>query len=212
MRFSYPLEGIGFTLDQNGKLLPSTTVSLYLTGTTTPAKMYAALSGGVDVYSITSDSITGKYVFYVDDGDYATSQGFDIVYTNTSYGANTFDPTTISNVRIMSPISTSGMLEGGTQLVSDTTGTIAIDWNVAATAYCTLTGTGRTITFTNQVAGQVYRLILLQGTGGFMITTWPTITWMGGSGAPTLSSSANKADILTFLVCGGITYGDCRNA
>lgn len=87
--------------------------------------------------------------------------------------------------------------------------TIAIDWNNGGTQRVVLGGTGRTVTFANPVDGQVYRFVIIQdGTGSRTITTWPTIKWAGGS-APTLTITANQADIITLLYANSIYYGDC---
>jgi len=86
--------------------------------------------------------------------------------------------------------------------------TIAINWNNGATQYVTLGSTGRTVTFANPVDGQVYRFIIIQGSGGSKtITTWPTIYWSGGR-APTLSTAGNSIDIVTLLYIGTTYYGD----
>lgn len=88
--------------------------------------------------------------------------------------------------------------------------TIAIDWNNGNTQYVTLAGTGRTVTFANPVSGQVYRIVITQdGTGSRTITTWPTIKWAGGS-APTLTTTAGQADIVTILYLGTTYYADCN--
>jgi len=104
------------------------------------------------------------------------------------------------------------LLRAGSFSWSDSSGTIAIDWRQGGTQYGTLTGTGRTVTFANMVEGQVYRIPITQGSGGSKtITTWPTMTWLGGGTAPTLSTVEGKTDIITVLRSNGICYGDCRN-
>lgn len=87
--------------------------------------------------------------------------------------------------------------------------TIAIDWDNGATQYVVLGATGRTVTFANPVNGAVYRFIIIQdGSGSQTITTWPTIKWAGGS-APTLTTTAGKADIITLLYANSAYYADC---
>ena len=117
-RYIYPLDGSATTCDSNGKVLPSTTIVAYLTGTATPAKIYTASTGGVAVYSITSDPIAGTFFFYVDDGDYATSQGFDITFTNTFYGQNQFATKVIKNFVIME-VAYYSSLFGNVRYISD---------------------------------------------------------------------------------------------
>jgi len=87
--------------------------------------------------------------------------------------------------------------------------TIAVDWSDGATQYVVIGATGRTVTFANPVEGTVYRLIVIQdGSGSRTITTWPTIKWAGGS-APTLTTTAGKADIITLLYANSAYYADC---
>jgi len=87
--------------------------------------------------------------------------------------------------------------------------TIAIDWDNGATQYVVLGATGRTVTFANPREGEVYRFIIIQdGTGSRTITTWPTIKWAGGT-KPTLTTTLNKADIITLLYANSVYYADC---
>jgi hypothetical protein len=89
--------------------------------------------------------------------------------------------------------------------------TIQIDWNNGATQYVTIGSTGRTVTSTNAVSGHVYRLMIIQGSGGGKtITTWPTTYWSGKT-EPVLSSVEGSIDIVTWLCVGLNLYGDCSN-
>lgn len=102
------------------------------------------------------------------------------------------------NTKVLTAGASYGLTDGST---------IAVDWTNGATQTVTLGATGRTVTFANPVAGQVYRLIIKQdGTGSRTITTWPTIRWAGGS-APTLTTTASKADIVTLLYDGTDYFG-----
>lgn len=98
-RFRYPTESNGTTKDANGRVLDNVTISVFLTGTTTPAKIYAASSGGTAVYSIVSDDY-GSFVFYVDTADYTYPQAFDIVYSKTVNNV-VYNTTTTSDVQIL---------------------------------------------------------------------------------------------------------------
>jgi len=88
--------------------------------------------------------------------------------------------------------------------------TISINWVNGNNQYVTLTGTGRTVTFANPIEGTVYRLVIIQdGAGNRTITTWPAgIKWAGGS-APTLTTTASKADIVTLFYINSTYYADC---
>ena len=169
MRYIYPIDGSGTTTDGNGKVLPSTTITAFLTGTNTPAKIYTAASGGTAVYSITSDSIAGTFCFYVDSNDYATAQGFDITFTNTYYGQNQFATKVIPNFAIMA----SG------------TPTNAIQFGVEVS----VVASGTTITYSNPFTTEPALIITLFAAGlytlssvsatGFTISNYTgTINWV----------------------------------
>lgn len=87
MRFKYE----GVCRSGNGVVIQSATISVYLAGTTTAASVYTALTGGSAVNSVTSDSIDGSYVFYVDEADYAANQKFKTITTHTNFRTKTSD-------------------------------------------------------------------------------------------------------------------------
>ncbi len=79
----------GTFTDGMGRVVLSGTVSVYLAGTTTPASVYVASSGGVAVNSITSSAIDGSFSFYVSDTDYNPSQRFDAILSKTHFISRT---------------------------------------------------------------------------------------------------------------------------
>lgn len=87
-----------------------------------------------------------------------------------------------------------------------------ITWNLAngANSTVTLAGTGRTLSISNPVAGQTYRMRIVQdGTGSRTIGTWPSnILWPSGT-APTLSTTASSIDMVTLYYDGTNYYGKC---
>lgn len=97
-----------------------------------------------------------------------------------------------------------GNLDGREQAIT-CADNVTIDWSLGATAKMTFDRNAVTFTFSNPVAGRVYRLLLIQGDGSDTIT-WPTIKWAGGS-APTLSTAAGAEDIVTFVYIGSSWYG-----
>ena len=86
----------GTVRDGEGRIVAGATISVFLAGLPTPASIYVASTGGTAVNLVTSSS-NGSFLFYVDDGDYATSQLFDVVIskgdrfdTITYYNRNIF--------------------------------------------------------------------------------------------------------------------------
>lgn len=86
MRYQYQ----GTTKDKQGKVISSATVSLFLAGTTTPAKCYTTWNGTTEVYSVTSDT-QGKFVLFVDAFDYGSSQTYKTVISKSGFASFTQD-------------------------------------------------------------------------------------------------------------------------
>ena len=84
--------------------------------------------------------------------------------------------------------------------------TVTFDLNEANVHTVTLGG-NRTFAISNETAGQKFIIRILQdGTGSRLVSTWfSTIKWAGGS-APTLTTTAGKADVVGFIVTGTDTY------
>lgn len=91
-------------------------------------------------------------------------------------------------------------------LTADTDGA-TITFNLATSNIHTVTlGGNRTLALSNEHVGQVFMLRLLQDVTGSRTVTWfTTIKWAGGS-APTLTTTASKADILGFIVTSAGNY------
>lgn len=93
MRQSYS----GTTKDQNGRIITSATVSVYLTGTTTATSIYSSATSTTAVNSVTSSSTNGTFTFYVDRFDYDRDQAFDIIVSKTGYSSVTYSNISIEN-------------------------------------------------------------------------------------------------------------------
>ena len=93
-----------------------------------------------------------------------------------------------------------------TPLKSNTDGaTITFDLDEASTHTVTL-GDNRTLAISNEDAGQKFIINLVQdGTGSRTVTWFSTIKWAGGS-APTMTTTADKADSFGFLCTGTDAY------
>jgi hypothetical protein len=69
-----------------------------------------------------------------------------------------------------------------------------------------LTAANCTVTFPAAGAGKSFILSLLQDTTGGRLVTWPaSAKWSGGI-APTLTTTAQKQDILTFVCIDGVNW------
>jgi hypothetical protein len=84
------LKYTGIARSTGGAVLGSATVTIYLAGTTTPADVYEASSGGTSVNEVTTDS-NGRWTFYADTTDYAFTQEYKVVVTKDGYSTITLD-------------------------------------------------------------------------------------------------------------------------
>ncbi len=84
--------------------------------------------------------------------------------------------------------------------------TIALNWNNGNFQQVTLGG-NRTFTFSNPKAGGRYLIVIKQDATGSRTVTWPTIKWKGGT-TPTLTTTANKKDLITIVYDGTDYLGD----
>lgn len=86
-----------------------------------------------------------------------------------------------------------------------------VSWNVVngINASVELAGIDRTVSISNPVAGQTYRLKIKQdGTGNRTITNWPSGTlWPSGT-PPNLSTAANSIDMVTLYYDGTNYFGE----
>ena len=86
MRYAYQ----GHYKDGIGHVVGGGTITVYLAGTSTLASVYAANTGGSPVNSVTSNTDTGYFIFYVDTEDYNSTQLFDITLSKTNYKSQTY--------------------------------------------------------------------------------------------------------------------------
>lgn len=89
----YKLPSCVFT-DQSGNVVDEGTCAVYEAGGTTAADIYAASSGGAAVNSVESDS-AGQCTWYVDTGNYSTTQKFKVVFSRTDFTTQTYDDVVI---------------------------------------------------------------------------------------------------------------------
>ena len=93
MRYAYQ----NYIQDGNGRAVSGAIVTVYKADTTTLATIYAAKSGGSAISGSTvTTSLSGYFIFYIDNADYPATQLFDITPSKSGYS---FD--TISDVSII---------------------------------------------------------------------------------------------------------------
>ena len=84
--------------------------------------------------------------------------------------------------------------------------TATLDLSKGNIHHVTMPGGNITLAISNGTAGQIFIVRILQdGSGSRTVTWFTTIKWAGGS-APTLTTTASKADTLGFEVTGSNTY------
>lgn len=100
---------------------------------------------------------------------------------------------------------TTGQKKAARQTLTDGA---SVDWNAANGNIATLTlGGNRTINAPTNLYDESFILFLKQDATGSRTVTWNTVfKWSGGT-APTLSTTANAVDIITFVYDGTNLYG-----
>lgn len=137
----------------------------------------------------------------------ATTKGL-IVKAAPSQTANLLELQNSSGT-VLTSIAPSGKLacvgRSGPITANADAATVTFDLNVSDRHTLTLGG-GRTLALSNDAIGQQFTILLKQdATGSRTVTWWSGIKWSGGA-APTLTATANKEDIFTFLKVGSGDY------
>jgi hypothetical protein len=82
-------------------------------------------------------------------------------------------------------------------------GTLALSLTGSTTFFVSLNGTVSTFTVSGVPAGSTAFTLIFTADGTPRSVTWGTaVSWSGGT-APTLTSTANKRDVFTFLTLNG---------
>lgn len=83
--------------------------------------------------------------------------------------------------------------------------TVTFDLSLGNIHQVTLGG-NRTLAISNETAGQVFIVNLIQdGTGSRTVTWFSTVSWAGGT-TPTLTTTASKRDVFGFICTAADTY------
>ena len=147
-----------------------------------------------------------NYAFTLDLQNDSTTNLMSISTSTTGYGTTrslfVVDSGGQVGIATSSPFARLAIGAGGaiTTVENDLTdgATVAVDWIVGNQQKVTLAG-NRTITFANYIAGQTLRLVVCQDATGSRTITWPDAVLWPSATAPTLTTTANQCDILTFL-------------
>lgn len=114
---------------------------------------------------------------------------------------------TLTDKTLTNPVLTKPTVNGSLQAITADSDGATITFDLASANIHTVTlGGNRTLALSNPSTGQCFMLRLLQdGTGSRTVTWFTTIKWAGGS-APTLTTTASKADMIGFVCTGSNTY------
>ena len=182
-----PKSGSNLTFNSNTGVLAATGFSGPLTGNVTGNASGTALTVTQAAQSAITSVGTLTSVVVADGGNIGSASDTDAI-SIASTGAVTFSKATKPALKSNSDAST-----------------VTFDVNEANVHTVTL-GANRIFAISNETAGQKFMIRILQdGTGSRTVTWFSTIKWAGGS-APTLTTTANKADVVGFLVTGTDTY------
>ena len=84
--------------------------------------------------------------------------------------------------------------------------TVTLDLSLNTLHFITMPAGNITVAVSNETVGQTFSLRILQDGVGSRTVTWMAgIKWADGS-APTLTTTADKADYVTFIVTGTDAY------
>ena len=89
----------------------------------------------------------------------------------------------------------------------NTTSSTTVNWNDSNIQTFTLNAATTTFTFSNPNAGATYILVIRQNASGSQTIVWPgTVAWAGGT-IPTMTATANRYDVFTFIYDGSKYFG-----
>jgi hypothetical protein len=145
----------GIARDGNGNIVPSSTITPYLAGTSTATNIYTTLTSTTAVNSVTAGD-DGSFTFYVDRFDYDREQCFDIKISKTS-GGWTWTEWTWTNVDIKDVVL-------GTYDIS-TSKTVTTNLGIIPKGVIYQVATTKTLNFTGTLDAGDYQIFSCVGTG-----------------------------------------------
>ena len=182
-----PKSGSNLTFNSNTGVLTATGFAGPLTGNVTGNASGTALTVTQAAQSAITSVGTLTSVVIADGGNIGSASDTDAMAISSG-GNVTFSKATKPALAAITPASS-----------------VTIDVNTANVHTLTL-GATTTLAVSNETPGQTFILRLLQdGTGSRSVVWFSTIRWAGGS-APSLTSTASKADMFGFVCTGTDTY------
>ena len=166
-----------------------------------------AIAGTANVGNL----ITTSGVFWANGAAYSSGSGS--TYGNVQMLANlaaTGNPITIgSNLTVGGNLSVSGNVTNITEAtVTNGSSGSTFTLSLANGTFQTITWTANcTVTMPAVTSGKSFTLLANTGTPGpYITTTFTGVRWPGGT-APTITATANKADVFSFISDGAYWYG-----
>lgn len=154
-----------------------------------------------------SNTPTAGGVVYGDGTNYASSLAGTSGQVLISGGASV--PTwtsTLTSIGLTTPTLTNPTVTNYTETRFTANSGTSITLNLANGTLQDITLTGSpTITMPTASAGKSFLLMLRTGTGSYTVT-WSTVKWPGGT-APTVTTTASRMDIYSFVSDGTNWYG-----
>lgn len=160
---------------------------LHITNTMPNQDRLLEITGGTGISA-------GSYLIY-GEGDTLPAESF-VVRGDGNLGIGTTNPG--------AKLEIAGQYFSAAYALTDAA-TIAVDWNNANVQGVRLGG-NRTITFSNQKNGAIYTLLINQDASPPRTLNWSGNWKWPGAVTPTLSTTANAVDILTFVSDGTRCY------
>ncbi len=197
----------GTTKDQNGRVIPSATVSVFLVGTTTAVTIYATSTGTTGVNSVTSDT-SGKYEFYVDNFEYDYYQNFKLVITKSGISV-TYDniprgETVLGNFTVSTPITvtTHVIIPKGVVLLKAATGTVTFSGSFEGSDGCFSGFSEGDITGLKEAKPEWWQVNTTPGTTDMSTALNCAVDSLSGTGELLLSSATYQVTSVINIVYG----------